>query len=154
MGFPIFNQTNNLSSDIQVTVTGNSLSVLNNTYTLPKPVLYMLPQQPTGGSLTYVTNQSNGMVTESVSVSTSINSLDTIMISVIYNNYYVVPNGQIFNAQSVTLQNSQVIATLDPVSMQALGMYNGQLFTLAGNILTGQTMISDNSPPIIIPTVT
>jgi hypothetical protein len=153
MGFPIFNATNIINNLVSITVTGNIISVMGENYTLPNPVLFMLPQN-TNGSITYVTNQYQAMVTESVTVSTSLNSLNEIEIVVMYNYYYQVINGTTFNAQSVTLQNGQIVATLNPTSMQALGLYSGQYFTLSGNILTGQTMITANSTSTTIPSAT
>lgn len=140
----VYQSTDAISNLINVTVNGNTLTILNDSYILPSPILFK-QQVNLPNTLVYVTSMLNGIIQSSVQVTVSINQLDEVVPVVMYNNYYFIPNGTVFNAQTVTVNNNQITAQLDPNSINQ-SKYIGNSFSIFGNVLTASTNLSPVQP--------
>lgn len=140
----VYQSTDAISNLINVNVNGNTLTILNDSYILPSPILFK-QQVNLPNTLVYVTSMLNGIIQSSVQVTVSINQLDEVVPVVMYNNYYFIPNGTVFNAQTVTVNNNQITAQLDPNSVNQ-SQYIGNSFSIFGNVLTASTNLSPIQP--------
>ena len=136
----VYNSTDSLTNLINVSVNGNSLSILSDNYILPSPVLYKLNTN-LPNTLIYVLSMLIGLLQTSVQVTVSINQLDEIVPVVMLNNYYYLQGPLSFPALSVTLNNGQLSAQLNPSGINTQ-LYQGNSFNLTGNVLTASTALS------------
>jgi molybdopterin-binding protein len=132
--------TDTLSNNVAITITNTALLVLGKTYTLPKVVLYKQTTNNTSRSV-YVTAEVNNIVTEAVEVLITVDVNYGLVATVTYDRYTNIVDGTTLNANSVTLAAGNITATIDAASAQALG-YTGNTFTLNGNLLTAQTILT------------
>ena len=150
-GNTVYSSTDTLTNLIYVNVNGNIITVLNDEYVLPNPVLF---KQPTNlpNTLIYVTSMLNGLIQNAIQVSASINQLDEVVVIVSELNYYYLQGPLTFNALSVTLNsNNTMSAVLDPNSINQ-SQYVGNSFSLFGNVLTGVINLSPTNSATTVST--
>ncbi len=131
--------TDNLSENVSVVISGNTLTVLGKSYILPKPVIQKQTSYNASKSV-YVTATVSGAVTEAVEVDISVGVGYVLQATVSYNRYFTVPDGTTFTATSATVTSGNITVVPEPVSTQAMG-YQGNTFALNGSLLTSYTVI-------------
>jgi hypothetical protein len=139
-GSNVYVGTDNISSMIAVNVNGNIITVLGNEYVLPSPVQYKL-QTTLPNTLIYVINSVGGMISQAVQITVSMNSSEVTTALVTLINYYYLTGSNTFAATSVTVNNGSMTAQLDTAGIDT-STYSGQFFTLNGNVLEGQTVLT------------
>lgn len=136
--------TDNINNMIEVNVNNNVITVLGQEYVLPSPVLYKLTTT-LPNSLIYVTSTNGGLLQEAVQITVNLNGNEQAIPLVTYNRYYYMTKQAQFAATQVTVNaNGSMSAILDPTAINPQE-YNGQEFTLTGNVLTAQTTLIGTS---------
>lgn len=139
-GVEEYNGTDNINNMIPVTVNGNVVTVLGQEYVLPSPVLYKLNVN-LPNSIVYALANNNGLITQALQITVTMSSTEETSAMVSLINYYYLSGQNTFAATQVTISNGNMTAILDSSFIDQT-IYQGQTFTLNGNVLQGQTLLS------------